>query len=92
MLIGPWNMYWDSTRDAVTVALNTEWSKDGKARYYYLSEGVVHMRFEDRFGIPVQIISDLPVEEVISLVNRLEYVGPPPEEVTDPWDPGKCRR
>lgn len=92
ILIGPWNMYWDASEEVARAQIDTKWSKDGYVAYYMLSDRTTHMRFEDIFGIPVQIVSNLAITEIIPLINQLEYVGPPQEEVTNPWDSAKCRR
>lgn len=91
IIIGPWNMYWDSSQKMLQMEIDTRWAKDRFATYYMLDDGIIHMRFEDSFGINVQIISNLPVDEIKSLVSQLEYIGPPPELVTNPWDFAKCQ-
>lgn len=85
ILIGPWSMYWDNREPTTEVELNTLWGTDDTAAYYIV-DGYVHLRFEDRFGFPVQVLSNIPITEVVQLVNQLEYIGPPPESVSNPWD------
>jgi hypothetical protein len=49
---------------------------DGTAVYYIVTddnEDYVQLRFEDRFGIPVYVSSNLSITEVIQLLNQLEY-------------------
>jgi hypothetical protein len=41
--------------------------------------------FVDTFGGQVSVESWLSLTETVSLVNELEYAGPPTEEVGDPW-------
>ncbi len=89
--IGPWDMAWDHRKPTIEVKLDTLLAQNGLA-VYYKSDNYLQLRFQDRFGIPVQISSRLPITEVVWLINRLEYVGPPPEEVTNPWEYSKCSK
>jgi hypothetical protein len=88
--LGPWNMAWDHREPTIQVKIETEWAKDSIAEYYEVGEGV-KSRFIDKFGIDVQVYSSFPISETVALVNRIEYLGPPPETVTDPWDVSKCK-
>lgn len=88
--IGLGSAAWDHSRPATEIPLKTEWVMDGVARYY-VSDGFVRLRFIDRFGIPVQVGSQLSIAEVVSLVDQIDYIGPPPETVENPWDYSKCQ-
>ncbi len=87
--IGPWDMAWDSHKPTIEVRLDTPWTQSSTA-IYYKSGNYLRLRFQDRFGVPVQISSRLSMNEVVWLISRLQYIGPPPEEVTNPWDHSKC--
>ncbi len=89
LIIGPWNMTWDHRRATKEVKVETPWAMDGVALYYTI-EDYTRLKIEDRFGIPIQVGSRLPITEVVRLINQLEYIGPPPETVTNPWDYSKC--
>jgi len=91
MLIGPWSMYWDHRKPTTEAQLDTSWAEHSIAVYYVVDDDYIHLKFKDRFGIPVQIGSRLPITEVTQLINQLEYIGPPPESVIDPWDVSKCK-
>jgi hypothetical protein len=93
LLLGPWSLYWDHRESTSEVELETPWTIDGRAVYYEINEDdedYIHLRFKDRFGIPVQVLSNLPIAEVVQLINQLEYVGPSPRTVTNPWDASRC--
>jgi hypothetical protein len=93
LMIGPWDMYWDNRRSTTDINLRTPWALNENAEYYIITEDgkdYVHLRFNDRFKIPVQIVSNLSVGEVVQLINQLEYIGPPPDTVTNPWDYSRC--
>ena len=85
LAIGPWDMTWDHREPTTEVEIDTQWAANGRA-VYYIIEDYAHIRFEDRFGIPVQVGSRLPITEMVQLINQLEYVGPPSDAVGDPWD------
>lgn len=92
MRIGPWTMWWNSRAPAVEVNLGTPWARDGSA-LYLTERDTIYLRFIDRFGVPVLVTSvNLKVDELVYLLNQLEYIGPPPEAVSGPWDPSKCPR
>lgn len=87
--IGPWDMAWDYRKPTTEVNLDTPWALDGTA-VYYTNANYIRFKFQDRFGIPVQISSRLSINEIVELINQLEYIGPPPETVTNPWDYSRC--
>ena len=87
--IGPWDMAWNHRENLTDAKLDSLWAMDGVATYYK-SGDFIRLTFRDRFGIPVQISSRLPITEVIQWINQIEYIGPPPERVTNPWDISKC--
>lgn len=89
LVIGPWNTLWDYRKLTTKAELDTPWAMDSVGEYYTI-DGYSRLKFEDRFGITVQVGSCLPITEVVRLVNQLEYIGPPPETVTNPWDYSKC--
>lgn len=89
LVIGHWNEVWDRKQKTTEVSLTTRWAVDGKAVFYHGANDSVAMKFDDPVGIPVQVWSDLSVIESVKLVDELEYVGPPLESRTDPWD--NCR-
>jgi hypothetical protein len=88
IMIGPWNLAWNESRTTTTVKLDSVWAPSGVAEYYEI-DGYVRLRFTDVFGFPVQIGSKLEISDLVYLANRLEYVGPPPENISDPWE---CKR
>ena len=93
LLLGPWSMYWDYREPTSDTKLETPQAMDGSAVYYVINEDdndYVHLKFKDRFEIPVQVLSNLPITEVVRLINQLEYIGPPPETVTNPWEYSRC--
>lgn len=84
--IGPGGVI-DARVPTKKVELDNPWFKGDTARY---NEHQV-LTFEDKFGIPIQVrTGSLPLTETLRLVNELEYVGPPVETVTNPWDWSKC--
>jgi hypothetical protein len=93
--IGPWSMAWDHRKPTQEVKLNTPWISGNTAVFYRSADreddDYIHLRFEDRFGIPVQVVSSLSITEVVRLINGIEYVGPSPEAVANPWDYSRCR-
>ena len=89
ILISPWSIAWDHGEPSTEMKLETPWAGYGVAEYY-TSGNYNSLQFEDRFGISVEVSSRLPVTEVILLINQMEYIGPPPETVTNPWDYSKC--
>lgn len=92
LLLGPWSMYWDYREPTSEARLETPWAMDGSAVYYVIDEegnDYVHLKFKDRFEIPVQVLSNLPITEVVRLIDQLEYIGLPAEIVTNPWDCSK---
>ena len=86
IMVGPWNVAWNESRITTMIKLDTTWAESKNAEYYE-TEGYIKLRFEDVFGFPVQIGSGLPISDVVDLVNHLEYIGPPPYDVSNPW---KC--
>ncbi len=82
-------MTWDHRKPTTEVNVNAQWAMDSVAVYYTTGD-YTRLKVEDRFGIPVQIGSRLPITEVVQLLKQLEHIGPPPETVTNPWDYSKC--
>jgi hypothetical protein len=89
LIIGHWSEVWDWNKETIRVPVNTNLVPDGNATFYYRSDASVALRFEDQFGIQVQVWSDFAITETIELVNQLEYIGPSPDTIIDPWD--NCR-
>jgi hypothetical protein len=89
LIIGHWSEVWDWTQETTLVPLNTNLAPDGSADFYPTSDASVALMFEDQFGIQVQVWSEFAITETIELVNQLEYIGPSPDTITDPWD--NCR-
>ena len=89
LIVGHWSEVWDWNKETIIVPLNTNLAPDGSAAFYRTSDASVALMFEDQFGIQVQVWSDFAITETIELVNQLEYIGPSPDTITDPWD--NCR-
>jgi len=89
--IGPWSPPWGTAGPwASEIELQSKWV-DGKVGQYL--EGTpstngtfVGMKFTDTFGFPVYVGSWLSLTKTVALINQLEYVGPPPDTVVNPWD------
>ncbi len=86
LIIGPWSEIWDWSKETDEILLDTELATEGKAVFYNRSNNSVALMFEDQFGIRVQIWSNFTITETIGLVNELDYIGPPPDIVDNPWD------
>jgi len=83
-------MAWDHRKPTKEIKIDTLWAMDSVA-VYYTTEDYTRLKFKDRFEIPVQVGSRLPIAEIVQLINQLEYIGPPPESVIDPWNVSKCK-
>ena len=90
IIISPRSIAWDHEQPSSEVRLQFPWAEDSVAEYY-TTDGLIDLSFKDRFGISVEVSSRLPITEVVGLINRLEYYGPPPETVSNPWDYSRCR-
>jgi hypothetical protein len=91
--LGPWVPPWVSGEGWREVDLELEYA-DGKTASYKewpnSTPGVfLGVAFKDIFGQPIYVGSWLPLTETVSLVNKLHYVGPPPDTVVNPWDCSK---
>jgi len=85
--LGPWNMAWDRQEPTTQIEIASEWASEEMAEYYEY-ERTIKAKFSDTFEIPVQVFYSQPsISETIKLINQLEYSGPPPETITNPW---KC--
>lgn len=88
--LGPWVPPWASGGEWVDAELELEFVDGGISRYkvWPRSDGetFLGMRFTDTFEQQVFISSWLSFTETVSLINQLNYVGPPPEQVENPWD------
>jgi hypothetical protein len=90
VVISPRSIAWDHGWPSEEVSLRFPWTKDNAAEYY-IEDGLLTIQFEDWLGTSVEITSRLPLTEVVGLINRLEYHGPPREMVSNPWDYTKCQ-
>lgn len=87
VLIGNWTGAWEWSKIRESVRLSTTWSKSSEGEYYITSsQGTPVLMFTDQFGFQVQIWSKYSVVETIDIINQLEYVGPDPATVINPWD------
>jgi hypothetical protein len=77
---------WDSSRATQTVPLNVDWIPSQQGTYYLPESGGVVLRFEDVWGMEVVILSWLDVDSVAELIGQLQYVGPDPTTVVNPWE------
>lgn len=87
LLISPWSITWQHDKRATEVPLKTPWA-DGAAEYYRCAQSC--LRFVDWLGVSVEVWSSLPVTDTVGLVNQLQYIGPPRETLTSPWDYSRC--
>ena len=89
---GPWDMLWDYSQiiTKTQVTWESELSGPGSLTYHTrsaqsnITQYLYH--FSDMQGEDVDISSNLSVTETLELIKMLEYVGPPIETLTDPWD------
>jgi hypothetical protein len=88
LIIGPWSDVWDWSQDTTEVPLDTTIAKEKRAVFYARTDGSTALMFEDQFGIQVQVRSRYPITETLEIVQQLEYIGPPSDMVSNPWD---CR-
>lgn len=89
LTIGLWNMTWNHNQTKNQTQLDTQWASTGTAEYYTI-DNYTKLRFEDKLGILVQVGSQMPITEVISITNELRYIGPFSDTITNPWDYTKC--
>jgi hypothetical protein len=86
--VDPWNSSW-SDGDTETIALEKSWLPSSTiTRFLKLNSSRTQTKFlfSDHVGNPVYIISSLPTEETLELVDSVELIEP--EGMTDfnPWD------
>lgn len=87
--LGPWPPPWLYGEQIWTeIDLQLDYADTETAEYRQRNPQGVYVIFRDVFGFWIYIDSQLPLTETLFLVNQLEYVGPPPDDVTNPWD---CR-
>lgn len=87
--VGPWSPPWGTEGPWTEIELRLKWVNGGVGQYLEgtLTNGAfVEIRFIDTFGFPVYIDSRLSLTETVSLIDQLEYVGPSPSTVVNPWD------
>lgn len=77
---------WDLGRPAKKVALDAAWTPSREAEYYSPDGGGTYLHIKDRFGMDVVISSWLPPETLVDFAEHLEYAGPDPATVQNPWD------
>lgn len=80
---------WDHNIPTETVRLNTPWAEEGKG-VVYQSQPLSPIMFEDIFGNKVIVSGTQPLSQKIDLINQLEYVGTPIDDVTNPWSLEWC--
>lgn len=85
--ISPPNTYpfYDDRAISREITLAVEWIPNQAGEYYVGQSGGTTMRFTDRFGMEIAIISSLPPSELALLLSELEYVGPDVASVSNPW-------
>lgn len=88
LIIGPWSDVWDWNQNTTEVLLDTTIAKKKRAVFYNRTDGSTALMFEDQFGIRVQVWSSYPITQTLEIVQQLEYIGPPSDTVSNPWD---CR-
>jgi hypothetical protein len=88
--LGPWAPPWVSGEAWTEIELELEYAVGRTAKYKEWPRSTMGVFlgivFTDTFGQPVYVGSWLPLTETVSLVNELNYVGPPSDTVDNPWD------
>lgn len=68
------------------IQLDSKWVSEGKGHYYVRENGEVIIRFVDTWGMDVVISSThLSLDELVSIIEQLEYSGPNLDTVQNPW-------
>jgi len=87
IIIGNWTGIWEWSKPRSEVQLSASWLPSFQGEYYQSSSSdSVGVMFTDPFGIQVQVWSDYAIDETAQLISQLQYIGPDPVTVTNPWD------
>lgn len=93
--LGPWGMVWNHSQIPTNLdrEIETEWIEASSlsCRVRKNTDGTIERlyRLNDFMGLGLDIRSSLSVAETIELIEQLEYVGPPLEDLVDPWNCGR---
>lgn len=79
------NPFFDDNATIEEIPLTVEWIPSQIGQYYIRQSGGTTMRFTDRFGMDIVIISSLQHDELVLLISELEYFGPDIDSVGNPW-------
>lgn len=83
------DVLWNREMPVETIDLDSSWVKDGTATTYQ-GDPFSPVKFNDRWGNEVVIDGWLTIADKIKVVNSLEYIGPPAEDVINPWSVEWC--
>ncbi len=84
--ISPQDALWDLGRQVKKIALKADWVPSHEGEYYSPDGRGTYLRAKDRFGMDVVLTSWLPPEKLADFAENLEYAGPDPSTVQNPWD------
>jgi hypothetical protein len=81
----PFGGVFDRSLPSEQISLASDWIPSQTATYYVTPDGERVVIFQDLFNMEVIVRSFLDMNTLEELIVRLEYVGPPAEEVGNPW-------
>jgi hypothetical protein len=83
------DVIWHHENPTEEVALDSPWVKNGIG-VKYRGEDISPIKFFDIFDNEVVVSSDLNQIEMVSFINRLEYIGASPDKSLNPWSQEWC--
>jgi hypothetical protein len=83
--IAPYYALWDHGITTTTIPLLLGWIPDKAGEYYLAGEGTVTLKLQDMLGMDVVMFSILELDQLVEVINWLEYVGPDIDSVGNPW-------
>jgi hypothetical protein len=87
--ISPWGIIdWAPFQPTVAIPFDLPWAKADTLEMFereYQNKKFLYLRYEDWYGTPVYVVSQLPLTDTLTLLYSLNYVGAPPERA-EPWE------
>lgn len=87
--MSPWGLIeWTPFQPTVAIPFDFPGAKTETLELFereYGGRKFLYLRYEDWYGTPVYVISQLPLAETLTLLYTLNYVGAPPEQA-EPWE------
>ena len=86
IVISPFDEIWNHWQLHTEIPLSSKWINGDIVQYEMLEDGAIRFFFEDIFAMNVTIWSTLSLEESINIIAELEYLGPEPDSINNPWE------